>query len=162
MNTCKITQDLLRKYKHSLIDFSKMTEQTIYNVWARDDDYDNKYPLWKHMALKFKPDENDEKVLATTFYKKCDIDNKNILLKYFKMYKQEANELVEFMAWISNLLKPIDILKLNDIDYDNDNDVDINNIDCIKQWKENNIVYFFSLSIDKQNIIINLYNNTHN
>ena len=155
-----LTLELIHKYKNELIHFSNVSESQIRDIWYNEQEeyltefgkleYHWNSPPYQKMIFRYRNGNN----LATALYQGCDPVNQKILLRYFRMVYNDVYKIIEFMRWISNYLSAIDILHLENFKY---NEMNINNSRLVKQWRENNIVFFFSLQIDQQSNLLQKY-----
>jgi hypothetical protein len=152
--------DSIYKYKNELIMFSNITEIQIRDIWyTKGEEYLTEFdkleyfwniPLYQKMIFRYRNGNN----LATTLYQGCDPCNQRRLLGYFRMFYSDVYEVIEFLRWIANYLMVIDILELEGLEY---NETNVNNSELIKQWKANNITFFFSLTKDQQRNLLKKY-----
>lgn len=137
-------------------------------------------PLYQKMIFRYR----DSSSQAAPFWYGCDRDNKRKMLERFGLYTMDTRlpismvislsdqefdilskeyirddgHLIEFLAWIVNMLGPCDIFHLEGLP---------DNLlfpQCIEQskyyplWRQNGIEFFFSLLIDKRQALIDQYN----
>lgn len=147
-----INLESINKIRDNLINFSNITEENIRDIWYKQGEeyltdfknlkYDYNIPLYQKMIFRFR----NNKKIATGLYQGCDPVNKKKLLSFFKIYGQDNINLIEFFAWIYNYLTHQETTEL------------IGNEDYIDIRIKNNIIFFFILTSEKQNFLINRYN----
>ena len=137
-------------------------------------------PLYQKMIFRYRTCSNQ----AACLWNAIDQINRRILLNYFELsdinarlpfsiaadvsdeefnrlskeYIRDDGNLVEFLAWIANMLGPIDIFQLEGLS----NNLMLGERYSISKyyplWMKNSIEFFFSLPIKKQQILIDRYN----
>lgn len=153
-----ISIEWINLYKQNLITFSNITEMDIRDIWIRKGDiyvdnfseleYDYDIPLYQKMIFRYRNGNN----LATRLFQGCDPCNKRRLLNNFNMIYENTHELIEFFAWISNGLGVYNILEFEK------EEISENHMDYVKEWRKNDIEFFFLLSSKVQNQLIQRYN----
>lgn len=155
-----ITFELIDNNKQNLINFSNITEENIRDIWFTNGDvyiddltlleYHWSIPLYQKMIFRYR---NSDK-LASKFFRGCDPYNQMILLRKFHMY-HENKDLIDFFSWISTSLGVYDIVQLEGLEF---NDENLDESKYVKSWKKNDIEFFFSLSEDNKNYLIEKFN----
>lgn len=161
----RIHLDHILCVKNQLLKFGHLDEKMIQDIWIKSGEkklfyfnnitYDINMPLYQKMILRF---INCFKS-PSLFYLECDPSNKQKLLLFYYLLiddNKNINKVFNFFAWIKNYLTIGDILELDEI-------TDMDKSILYKLWKNSNeIFFFFGLSTNKQNKLINKYNSYFN
>ena len=147
----------INKLEGKLVKFSHINEHDIRDLWyLHKDEYLDDFsqlvykwdaPLYQKMIFRFRNGNNK----ATTLYMGCDPCNKQKLMFNYELYESDINEIIYFFGWLTNSLNKYEIneiLSLNDKDSLSKNEALL----------RNDIVFFFSLSNEQRNLLINKYN----
>ena len=145
-------------FRDRLTNLSYITEQDIKDIWIKQGDenlddfstmeYRHNAPLYQKMIWSYR----SKRCGATTLYQGCDICNQQRLLaKYNILLNETSYNIMEFIRWIRNSITAYDIDEIES---------DLNGEDLRKReymWYHNNITYFYSLSIQKQQTLLEKY-----
>ncbi len=145
-----LTYSTIMLKKKELLIFSKIDEYDIQNFWIRngevrldgfhDVEYDGAMPLYLKMIFRFWQYNKSAVMIAKTI---DPIQKGNFLYKY-----NITDDLIEFFSWIKNYLMATDVGAI----YASRGD------DLVKRWKDNEIQFFFFLTVDARQLLVDRYN----
>lgn len=151
----------LLKLEDKFLHFSHISGKDIQQIWSTTKEklneeqfekleYHWNAPLWTKMFFRWK----NEGYSAINLWSDCDPNNRQRLLNYFKLGNEW--QYVEFFHWMRNSLSVVDIVHLEKGKIDDVKELETS--DHAKLWKNNEIVYFYFLSQNKQEALIFRYN----
>ena len=149
--------------KEGLIALSLLTVEDIQKLWTESDDNRGE-PVFVKMTNRF---NNCNRRIAQ-FYHQLDPHNKRLLVSSrvcdwkIDLSMNEFGEMIEFFAWMSNMLSFVDILKMERIEYRRGVDYqDPKNSSWVGLWSRNPIILFYSiLSAENCKQLVARYNKT--
>lgn len=158
-----ITFQWIKEYEPQLMDFAKIDEKHIQDLWIdkaarephlnsfKDLKYSCQAPLYQKMIFRFW----NEKKAATGLYQGCDPCNQKKLLASFDLPWEDTHELIEFLGSISTGLGTYDIVELDGIEFSQKE-----NSKLLSTWqsKTSDVAFFFSLTKELQEKLIDKYN----
>ena len=177
----RITLQWIAKFKLQLLKLSYLTEEDIRDIWIRQGEdmtvdlstiiYNYDIPLYQKMIFRFRNCNNS----AVRFFHQIDPCNQGIVLRRFglifnnmtevselcntknpiELLLRGTGELVEFFSWIANGLGSYNITMLEFNDF---NEELCQKSSFVKSWSKNQVEFFFGLSEQKQQELIDQYN----
>jgi len=145
------------EHKHNIAKMSKLTEHDIMDVWIESDEdpvkdlskivYSYDAPLYQKMIWRFRQTKS-----PTLLHNEIDPCNRKILLRYFdldhwNLYNKFNNRLLEFFVWLKSQ-------HFSQEDFTDQEKADKH----LRDWKENEMVFFINLLECDQQRLINKYN----
>ncbi len=106
MSLTNVLIGLITKYRRELLNFCRMSEADIFSIWYKEGDiveeldtmvYTYNSPTYQKMVFKFRSFDGE----PALFYASCDDYDKYILLKWFGMYRQEVQQIMDFFVWLT-------------------------------------------------------------
>jgi hypothetical protein len=147
-----ISNDWLFGKMRQLIKLSNITETQIQEIWIKGEEeyltdfssleYNHNAPFvpLQKMIFTYRNEGNS----ATGLWNCCNHSNKKLLLFYFDLVDESDQQLMEFFSWIATKFFHYQSHELESPN--------------MHLWKQNNIEFYFSLSMHDQNTLIEKYN----
>lgn len=161
----KMSQKRVESYKDQFLDLARLDESVIQRIWIERgeeelesfDDLVYRFdaPLYQKMIFRYW----NCKKRPETLVKQIDPVNRNLVFMRYNIPNEEGGDLVEFFSWITNMLSIIDIYQLEKHPEEVKDLENIDRSDLVKRWDNSNgIDFYFGLSSEKQNWIVDKYN----
>lgn len=155
----RITFSFINKYRKQLDQLSEMKEEDVRVIWIQpgeDSDITNlqynwNIPLYQKMIFRFRQCVQS----PFRFCNQIDPNNQYRMMFYYQIYDDFKNQLINFFAWLKNMLGVYDLFEL-DGTLDQIDEIDKSPI--YQLWKVNEIKFFFGIDEQKQLVLINRYN----
>lgn len=159
-----ITIKWLEEFKPQLMEMSNMDEKIVQKIFGGnletliEEDYNsihllkNQDVLSAKMVFRFRNGGGSPFQLC----KGCDPGNQQRVLSHYNIILRsvEERDLIEFFGWIRCGLGIVDLMELQDLK----NISDVYSTDMCKLFGENEIKFFFGISLEYQLKLINRYN----
>lgn len=159
-----ITLPWLSRHELHLKQISLMSEEDIRTIWIKPSEdksvdlstitYNYDIPLYQKMIFRFRQCS----LSAPRFFQQIDPGNQQVMLCHFVhnyVTIKELQELMEFMAWISNGLGIYDVTRLEFNEYSEEL---VQQSTFVKLWQANQVTFFFGLSEEKKLELLKRYN----